>query len=107
MQRKSLSHKDQDEFYLQINGIRETLLEKRGIAIGETQFLVYAQLLLGRKYVCSVQGQITLEKQWATCARPYALQATVKVSDWVIVDVDVDWSFESFTDNQTTTRFSV
>ena len=53
---------------------------RRGIDMGQTPVLLYAQILLGCKYVCGSRGEITLEKQWSTLPQAYPIQATVKVS---------------------------
>nr|XP_039266984.1 5'-3' exoribonuclease 1-like isoform X1 [Styela clava] len=78
MQRRMMSKEEQQIFLQDLDSLSESYIGRRGIDVGETEFLVYAQPLLGRKYVCGEQGQITLEKQWATKPKAYALQATVK-----------------------------
>lgn len=79
MHRKTLTDSECKNFDQDVDVIEETYLSRRGIKIGTTDFVVYAQPLLGRKYVCGRQGIITLEKQWAVKPQFYALQATVKV----------------------------
>lgn len=49
-----------------------------GVEIGHTNVLVYATPIIGRKYIFTQSGRITLEKQWSPASTPYALQATVK-----------------------------
>lgn len=48
-----------------------------GVDIGETKVVVYATPIVGRKYVYTQSGRVTLEKQWSTVVSPYAFQATV------------------------------
>lgn len=40
--------------------------------------LLYATPIIGRKYVYTQNGRVTLEKQWSTIPTAYAYQATVK-----------------------------
>ena len=49
-----------------------------GIDIGKTHILLYATPIIGRKYIYTQNGRVTLEKQWGTISTPYAFQATVK-----------------------------
>lgn len=49
-----------------------------GVDIGETQVIVHACPIVGRKYGFTQSSRVTLEKQWSPIASAYALQATVK-----------------------------
>ncbi|KAG7320040.1 hypothetical protein KOW79_017183 [Hemibagrus wyckioides] len=73
-----LSDKEQKEWVKEVQGITEHHSKRKGVVINETSVLLYAQLLTGRKYVISHNGQVHLEKQWAKQILPYAYQTIVK-----------------------------
>lgn len=54
-------------------------LRRKGIIINETSAVVYAQLLTGRKYQISQNGEVRLEKQWSKQVLPFVYQTIVKV----------------------------
>ncbi|XP_076824153.1 5'-3' exoribonuclease 1-like isoform X3 [Clavelina lepadiformis] len=76
--RKDLNRVETDEYYAHVQAAYESCLNRQGINIGETTTLLYAQVLLGRKYIYGKKGEITLEKQWSTFAQPFPIQVTVK-----------------------------
>jgi uncharacterized protein YlbG (UPF0298 family) len=47
--------------------------------INETSAVVYAQLLTGRRYQVSQNGEVHLEKQWSKQVLPFVYQTVVKV----------------------------
>jgi len=53
---------------------------RKGIVIKETEVVVYAQLLTGRKYVIGENGTVHLEKQFAKQVLPFPYQTIVKVN---------------------------
>ena len=58
--------------------IRMRYISRWGVDIGKTQILVYTTPIIGRKYVYTQSGRVTLEKQWSQIPVPFALQATVQ-----------------------------
>ncbi|XP_015607830.1 5'-3' exoribonuclease 1 isoform X2 [Cephus cinctus] len=66
------------EYSVQKKHIAETYKMRMGIEIGETQLLVYACPIIGRRYVFGSQGKMTLEKQWSEYPLAYAYQCIVK-----------------------------
>lgn len=54
--------------------------KRKGIVINETDVVVYAQLLTGRKYVIGQNGSVHLEKQFAKQVLPFPYQTIVKVN---------------------------
>lgn len=46
--------------------------------MGETEVLVHVKVLIGRRYMFSKQGRVTLEKQWAQVTSAYPLQIIVR-----------------------------
>lgn len=73
-----LSDKEQKEWVKEVQGLTEHHSKRKGVVINETSVLLYAQLLTGRKYVVSPNGQVHLEKQWAKQILPFAFQTIVK-----------------------------
>ncbi|XP_064610977.1 5'-3' exoribonuclease 1-like [Liolophura sinensis] len=73
-----LSESDSAIWSREAGFIKEQYYEKRGIEVGRTSILLKALPVMGRKYVCTNYGQVTLEKQWATWPVAFALQACVK-----------------------------
>ncbi|XP_026644813.1 5'-3' exoribonuclease 1 [Microtus ochrogaster] len=73
-----LSDKEQLNWTKEIQGISEQYLRRKGIVINETSAVVYAQLLTGRKYQISQNGEVHLEKQWSKQILPFVYQTIVK-----------------------------
>ncbi|XP_046595171.1 5'-3' exoribonuclease 1 isoform X1 [Neodiprion lecontei] len=57
--------------------ISENYMNRLGIDVGETDVLVHACLMTGRRYIFGTQGKLSLEKQWSDVPSAFALQATV------------------------------
>uniref|UniRef100_A0A8C1Q5Z7 5'-3' exoribonuclease 1 n=1 Tax=Cyprinus carpio TaxID=7962 RepID=A0A8C1Q5Z7_CYPCA len=72
-----LTDKEQKEWVKEVQGLSEQYARK-GIVINETDVVVYAQLLTGRKYVIGQNGKVHLEKQFAKQVLPYPYQTIVK-----------------------------
>uniref|UniRef100_A0A8C6HE03 5'-3' exoribonuclease 1 n=1 Tax=Mus spicilegus TaxID=10103 RepID=A0A8C6HE03_MUSSI len=73
-----LTDKEQSNWTKEIQGISEQYLRRKGIIINETSAVVYAQLLTGRKYQISQNGEVRLEKQWSKQILPFVYQTIVK-----------------------------
>uniref|UniRef100_A0A8C2ADB8 5'-3' exoribonuclease 1 n=1 Tax=Cyprinus carpio TaxID=7962 RepID=A0A8C2ADB8_CYPCA len=71
-----LTDKEQKEWVKEVQGLSEH--KRKGIVINETDVVVYAQLLTGRKYVIGQNGKVHLEKQFAKQVLPYPYQTIVK-----------------------------
>uniref|UniRef100_A0A673G8C0 5'-3' exoribonuclease 1 n=1 Tax=Sinocyclocheilus rhinocerous TaxID=307959 RepID=A0A673G8C0_9TELE len=72
-----LTDKEQKEWVKEVQGLSEQYARK-GIVINETDVVVYAQLLTGRKYVIGQSGKVHLEKQFAKQVLPFPYQTIVK-----------------------------
>ncbi|XP_055969914.1 5'-3' exoribonuclease 1 [Sorex fumeus] len=73
-----LGDKEQSNWSKEVQGISEHYLRRKGIIINETPAVVYAQLLTGRKYQISPNGDVRLEKQWSKQVLPFVFQTIVK-----------------------------
>ncbi|KAI4897691.1 hypothetical protein NFI96_015716 [Prochilodus magdalenae] len=73
-----LNDKEQKEWVKEVQGLTEYHNKRKGIVINETDIVLYAQLLTGRKYVISQNGSVLLEKQWAKQILPFPYQTIVK-----------------------------
>ncbi|XP_054983109.1 5'-3' exoribonuclease 1 [Sorex araneus] len=73
-----LGDKEQSNWSKEVQGISEHYLRRKGIIINETPAVVYAQLLAGRKYQISPNGDVHLEKQWSKQVLPFVFQTIVK-----------------------------
>uniref|UniRef100_A0A673FXW9 5'-3' exoribonuclease 1 n=1 Tax=Sinocyclocheilus rhinocerous TaxID=307959 RepID=A0A673FXW9_9TELE len=71
-----LTDKEQKEWVKEVQGLSEH--KRKGTVINETDVVVYAQLLTGRKYVIGQNGNVHLEKQFAKQVLPYPYQTIVK-----------------------------
>lgn len=49
-----------------------------GIDVGDIEILIHAAPIMGRQYVYSAQGKMTLEKQWSDVPQAYAYQVVLK-----------------------------
>ncbi|XP_070510791.1 5'-3' exoribonuclease 1 isoform X2 [Cardiocondyla obscurior] len=58
--------------------IKEILMSRHGINIGDTNVLLYTRLYLGHNYIFGSQGKVTVEKQWNESSTVYAYQTVVK-----------------------------
>ncbi|XP_053379748.1 5'-3' exoribonuclease 1-like isoform X2 [Mercenaria mercenaria] len=65
-------------FSKEISTIAERYKDRLGIVIGETQILLRALPMTGRKYIFSSQGRVTMDKQFGKLPVSFAKQATVK-----------------------------
>ncbi|XP_051556406.1 5'-3' exoribonuclease 1-like isoform X2 [Myxocyprinus asiaticus] len=74
----NLTDKEQKEWVKEVQGLTEHFGKRKGIVISETDVVVYAQLLTGRKYVIGQNGKVLLEKQFAKQVLPYPYQTIVK-----------------------------
>uniref|UniRef100_A0A6I8NWP6 5'-3' exoribonuclease 1 n=1 Tax=Ornithorhynchus anatinus TaxID=9258 RepID=A0A6I8NWP6_ORNAN len=73
-----IGDKGQSIWIKDIQGISEHYQRRKGIIINETSVVVYAQLLTGRKYQISQNGEVHLEKQWSKQVLPFVYQTIVK-----------------------------
>uniref|UniRef100_A0A671RZY9 5'-3' exoribonuclease 1 n=1 Tax=Sinocyclocheilus anshuiensis TaxID=1608454 RepID=A0A671RZY9_9TELE len=73
-----LTDKEQKEWVKEVQGLSEHFSKRKGTVINETDVVVYAQLLTGRKYVIGQNGNVHLEKQFAKQVLPYPYQTIVK-----------------------------
>lgn len=73
-----VTDKEQKDWVKEVQGLTEHFSKRKGIAINETDVLVYGQLLTGRKYVIGQNGKVHLEKQFAKQVLPFPYQTIVK-----------------------------
>ncbi|KAF5297711.1 hypothetical protein FQA39_LY12042 [Lamprigera yunnana] len=59
-------------------GITEFYKNRFGVEVGITETLVYVNVMVGRKYIFSNMGRVTLEKQFSEICSIYPLQTIVK-----------------------------
>ncbi|CAH2012828.1 unnamed protein product [Acanthoscelides obtectus] len=64
-------------FCQEIAGATEIYQRRLGIDVGDTKVLVQVQVLIGRKYMFTPNGRLTLEKQFAQNTSEYPLQTVV------------------------------
>ncbi|CAH0556696.1 unnamed protein product [Brassicogethes aeneus] len=68
---------DEKAFKYEYDGIIEYYKTRMGIDCGETKVLMHVQVMIGRRYVFSPQGRLSLDKQFAKEESRYPLQTTV------------------------------
>ncbi|XP_056600072.1 5'-3' exoribonuclease 1 isoform X1 [Triplophysa dalaica] len=73
-----LTDKEQKDWIKEVQGLSEYFSKRKGIVIGDTDVVIYAQLLIGRKYVIGQNGKVHLEKQFAKQVLPFPHQTIVK-----------------------------
>ncbi|KAG5876457.1 hypothetical protein JTB14_032690 [Gonioctena quinquepunctata] len=64
-------------FNQQIQGTTEYYQKRLGINFGETKVLVHVQEMIGRKYIFTSNGRLTLDKQFSVNVSNYPLQTVV------------------------------
>ncbi|KAL3861178.1 hypothetical protein ACJMK2_007243 [Sinanodonta woodiana] len=62
----------------EVSSLTERYHDRLGIEVGPTFALLRCLPMIGRKYMCSPHGKITLEKQFGNIEVPFLLQTTVK-----------------------------
>lgn len=67
-----------EETIVSRNSIATHYHDRWGINVGNTEILVYAKAMTGRRYVPTPNGRITLEKSWSNIIQPYAYQTVVR-----------------------------
>ncbi|KAM4772610.1 5'-3' exoribonuclease 1 isoform 2-T2 [Rhinophrynus dorsalis] len=73
-----VSDKERNIFVKEVQGISEHYQRRKGVIINDTSVVLYAQLLTGRRYQLTQNGEIHLEKQWSKQVLPFVFQAIVK-----------------------------
>ncbi|XP_076757496.1 5'-3' exoribonuclease pacman isoform X1 [Xylocopa sonorina] len=71
-------HINEEEWDTLRKRITDTYKVRFGVEVGETKYLVHAQLLVGKKYIFGSHGNMHVEKQWADSQTAYAYQTIVK-----------------------------
>lgn len=62
----------------QVKTLTEHHVERRGIELGETNVLIEACPIRGKRYVCGAKGLVSMEKEWSPMPVAYPHQLTVK-----------------------------
>ncbi|XP_040283999.1 5'-3' exoribonuclease 1 isoform X3 [Bufo bufo] len=73
-----VSSKERNIWIKEVQGINEHYHKRKGVIINDTSVVIYAQLLTGRRYQVSQNGDVVLEKQWSKQVLPFVYQAVVK-----------------------------
>ena len=69
---------DEEEFAVKVKTISARYKDRWGVIVGNTNIVIEACVMTGRKYICGQKGKITLEKQWSKISQPFALQTIRK-----------------------------
>ncbi|XP_071053139.1 5'-3' exoribonuclease 1 isoform X2 [Onthophagus taurus] len=78
------------DWQLESSTISDRYKSRFGIEVGPVSILVHVKVMIGRKYMFTQAGRVTLEKQWAPITSPYPLQSIVKE---ILVNDDVHSAF--------------
>ncbi|XP_053565993.1 5'-3' exoribonuclease 1 isoform X2 [Bombina bombina] len=70
--------KEQNIWVKEVQGITEHYQRRKGIIISETSVVLYGQLMTGRRYQITQNGEVHLEKQWSKQILPFVYQTIVK-----------------------------
>ncbi|XP_066455607.1 5'-3' exoribonuclease 1 isoform X2 [Eleutherodactylus coqui] len=73
-----VGNKERNIWVKEVQGIHEYYQKRKGVIINDTSVVIYAQLLTGRRYRVSHNGDVVLEKQWSKQVLPFVYQAVVK-----------------------------
>ncbi|XP_032239667.2 5'-3' exoribonuclease 1 isoform X2 [Nematostella vectensis] len=69
---------EEDGWEKQVKSFAQSQMERRGIDVGAVEILIDACPVIGRRFLCSAKGQVTLEKEWSPVPKQYAFQTVVK-----------------------------
>ncbi|XP_053648678.1 5'-3' exoribonuclease 1 isoform X1 [Cherax quadricarinatus] len=78
VQRQIVEGRMKEEFSSSKNHIISHYHDRWGVEIGNTEILVYAAPMTGRKYVPTSSGRMSLEKEWSKIVQAYAHQVVVR-----------------------------
>lgn len=78
VQKETLSKLEQSRWHKESESIVDRLYERYGIIIKAVDVIVKAKILTGKKYFCSSDGKVMLEKQWSASTENFPLQTIVK-----------------------------
>lgn len=73
-----VGNKERNLWVKEVQGVHEHYQRRKGVIINDTSVVIYAQLLAGRRYQLSQNGDVVLEKQWSKQVLPFVYQAVVK-----------------------------
>ncbi|XP_068136887.1 5'-3' exoribonuclease 1 isoform X2 [Hyperolius riggenbachi] len=73
-----INDKESNIWIKDVQGISEHYQRRKGVVINDTSVLLYGQLLTGRRYQLTQDGEVYLEKQWSKQVLPFAYQTVVK-----------------------------
>ncbi|XP_069831515.1 5'-3' exoribonuclease 1 isoform X2 [Dendropsophus ebraccatus] len=73
-----VSNKERNIWVKDVQGIHEHYHKRKGVIVNDTSVVIYAQLLTGRRYQLTQDGDVVLEKQWSKQVLPFVYQAIVK-----------------------------
>ncbi|XP_034935611.1 5'-3' exoribonuclease 1 isoform X2 [Chelonus insularis] len=62
----------------QVKSVATSYKNRFGIDIGTTNVLIHAKPICGRRYICTSQGRLSLEKEWNNYPTVYAYQTIVR-----------------------------
>ncbi|XP_073435198.1 5'-3' exoribonuclease 1 isoform X1 [Dendrobates tinctorius] len=74
----NVGNKERNIWVKEVQGIHEHYHRRKGVIVNDTTVIIYAQLLTGRRYQLSQNGDVILEKQWSKQVLPFVYQAVVK-----------------------------
>ncbi|CAJ0961648.1 unnamed protein product, partial [Ranitomeya imitator] len=74
----NVGNKERNIWVKEVQGIHEHYHKRKGVIVNDTSVIIYAQLLTGRRYQLSQNGDVVLEKQWSKQVVPFVYQAVVK-----------------------------
>lgn len=77
---KEVGVEEQAEWHREAEYLRDKYLNRFGIDVGETQLLLGAKRLIGKKFVVKRSGEVVLEKYWSSTTEQFLYQTSVKYS---------------------------
>lgn len=78
LRHESLHMDESAVWHREVDSLAERYMNRWGTDVGTTQRVVYAKPISGRRYICSFQGNVTLERQWQAKPEPFLGQTVVK-----------------------------
>lgn len=77
LNREELKGPAASQWNLQVKSVAGAYKNRYGIEIGDTDMLIHARPINGRRYILTSQGRLSLEKEWSDYPAIYAYQAIV------------------------------
>ena len=80
LEQNEVGIEEQAEWHREAEFLKDKYLNRYGIDVGETQLLVGAKRLIGKKFIVKRSGEVVLEKYWSSTIEQFLHQTSLEYS---------------------------